>query len=50
LTVPNLANQGFTLYSAKADVQFEGGDIPEPGTIALAALGFAAMLFVRRKR
>jgi hypothetical protein len=36
------------LASGQADVQFEG--IPEPGTIALAAMGLAAMLFVRRKR
>lgn len=37
--------------SNSAAVQFEGGGgIPEPGTIALAATGLAAMLFVRRKR
>jgi len=34
--------------SDQADVQFSG--VPEPGTIALAAMGFAAMLFARRKR
>jgi hypothetical protein len=37
------------VYSGQADVQFAAG-IPEPGTIALAAMGIAAMLFARRKR
>jgi len=37
------------IISGQAAVQFENG-VPEPGTIALAAMGFAAMLFVRRKR
>jgi hypothetical protein len=40
---------GAPSISGRADVQFESGGVPEPGTIALAAMGLAAMLFVRRK-
>jgi hypothetical protein len=52
LTVPigGAAGVGFLTYSDQADVLIGGDcDIPEPGTIALAAMGFAALLFARRK-
>jgi hypothetical protein len=53
LAIPVIGVEGvYALYYDQADVLIgpDGCDIPEPGTIAFAAMGFAAMLLVRRKR